>query len=193
LTPLDTFLVTGYTSSYGTKGTCTGYRLLGLTTCYDALLLKISPSFSVDYAIVYGAAGKDDQSSGAAFDSAGNAVVTGSVGEAPPYVVSSGNTTLGTINLAVGPYGNNTVGNPGFTLRNAPNGIVQTPSGSESYAGAQDVLLLKYGTSLPSSPSSTRFPIIYVEVLIAALLLLVAVLLLKRRRKTLKNGGLVQP
>jgi hypothetical protein len=142
---------------------------------------------------VYGAAGKDDQSSGAAFDSAGNAVVTGSVGEAPPYVVSSGNTTLGTINLAVGPYGNNTVGNPGFTLRNAPNGIVQTPSGSESYAGAQDVLLLKYGTSLPSSPSSTPFPIIYVEVLIAALLLLVAVLLLKRRRKTLKNGGLVQP
>jgi hypothetical protein len=186
-------LVTGYTSSYGAKGACSGPRLLGVPTCVDALLLRINPSLGVDYALVYGAAGKDDQSSGAAFDSVGNAIVAGYVGEAPPYIVNSGNTTLGTINLAVGPYGNNTLGNPGFTLRNAPNGMIQTASGSESYAGAQDVLMLKYGTSLPSSPSSTPFPIIYIEVLIAALVLLVAVLLLKRRRKTLKNAGPVQP
>jgi hypothetical protein len=186
-------LVTGYTSSYGTKGTCSGPRLLGISTCYDALILRINPSLGVDYALVYGAAGKDDQSSGAAFDSAGNAVITGSVGEAPPYIVNSGNTTLATINLSVGAYGNNTLGNPGFTLRNAPNGVIQTPSGSESYAGAQDVLLLKYGTSQPPNQPSTPFPTIYFEVLIAALLLLVAVLLWKRRRKTLKNSLPIQP
>lgn len=191
--PSGHILVTGYTSSYGTKGTCSGPRLLGVTTCYDALILRINSSLGVDYALVYGAAGKDDQSSGAAFDSAGNAVVAGFVGEAPPYTVDSGNSTLGTVTLSVGPYGNNTLGNPSFTLRNPPNGKIQTISGSESYAGAQDVLLLKYGTSLPSNPSSTPFPIIYIEVSIAAPLLVIAILLWKRHRKTVKNVGPVQP
>jgi hypothetical protein len=181
-------LVTGYTGSYGTMGTCPPPRWQGNPACYDALLLRVNPSWGIDYTLLYGVAGKDDAGGGVALDSAGNAVMVGSVGGTPPYTVSSGNNTLGTISLSVGPYGNSTLSNLGFTLRNPPNGILQTPTGSESYSGANDVLLIKYGTNvapsmLPTIPLSTM----YLGLLVAVILATLAILIWRRRRKTLTS------
>jgi hypothetical protein len=157
------------------------------------LLLRVNPSWGIDYTLVYGVAGKDDAGGGVALDSAGNAVMVGSVGGTPPYTVSSGNSTLGTISLSVGPYGNSTLSNLGFTLRNPPTGMLQTPSGSESYSGANDVLLIKYGTNLtpstPTIPLSTTYMVLLAVVILAVL----AILLWRRRRKTLTSIELSQP
>jgi hypothetical protein len=186
-------MVTGYTSSYGTMGTCPPPRWQGSPTCYDALLLRVNPSLGVDYTLVYGVVGKDDQGSGVALDSAGNAVMVGSVGGAPPYTVSSGNSSLGTVSLGVGPNGNSTLSNLSFTLRSPPNGMLQTPSGSESYAGARDVLLIKYGTNVPPSTPPIPLATMYMGLLVAVILALLVILLWRRRRKTLTSVEPLQP
>ncbi len=123
--------VTGYTWSFGAGGP-------------DVMLLKFNASGSLIWQKTWG--GSDyDYGYGVAVDSRGDALVAGFVSEAPPYTLgSSGNNTLGIPSF--------TLGTPNLSppLGPAPNdftptGIVQTPSGSTSYAGNADVFLFEYG------------------------------------------------
>jgi uncharacterized delta-60 repeat protein len=121
--------VTGYTFSYGTGSD-------------DVSLLKFNSTGSLLWQRTWGGIGSD-AGLGIAVDSSGNALVAGGVSEAPPYTLGTPSFTLGTPAFTPGVPAF-TLGTPTFTL-GTPKGTVQTPLGSQSYAGAPDQFLIKYG------------------------------------------------
>lgn len=132
--------VAGYTNAYGSMGTCS-YP----SVCTDVALIKVSSSGNLLSHVVYGAANVNDQAN-AVTDWFGNAIAVGFTGGAPPYQVTGGNDTLGTLSLYATTSVNNTVGDPGSTLLPVGGGAVYPTSGNETFAGVSDESLMEYGT-----------------------------------------------
>ena len=194
--PTGNILIVGYTSSYGTQGTCSGgIRWQGDTTCYNSLLMKITSTLAVNYTLVYGgAANHDNLGNGVALDSGANAIMTGTVEAPPPYTSTTGNNTFGIPTLPITPNGNNTLIDPAFVPAAPRNGMIQTVTGSETFAGKQDALLIKYGPTSANPPNITNqtnqslatiLTSFWLEIIVAAIsIFLVAGVLLKRRRRS---------
>ncbi len=147
----------------------------GCADCLEeGLLLKFDSSGSLLWGRTWNGSNSHDFGFGVAVDSSGNALVTGSVAEAPPYTLVSPKVTLATpAGTTSNPGGS--LGNPAFTLHTR-TGTVLPLSGSQSYAGSDDQFLMKYG--LP--PSSPLYPS---GVLLAALITTVTIALGTRRRR----------
>lgn len=130
--------VSGYTGGTGTAKN-------------DTFLLKIGSSCNLLWSKTWGSP-NDDYSYGVATDSAGAAVMTGSVGESPPYTFKTGNSSLSVPNFPT-TNANGTI-SPESVSVIASNGSLFIPVGSETYAGGSDLFILKYndGSQLPSIP-----------------------------------------
>ncbi len=168
--------IVGYTDSYGQGGTCFGH-FTG-NTCYDLFYAKLNSTGGLLTQFVYGGARGDDEANAIAFSSSGNAAIAGSVAEAGPYQLGSGNNTLGTTSFTISTFGNSTLGTAASTTQPL-SGSTATPSGSESYAGGTDALLLEYGT-MPSTTTSA--PLSPATILIATLLTIPLLIRQRRRR-----------
>ncbi len=144
--------VSGYTSGPGTY-------------MNDTILLKMSSSCNLLWSRTWGGS-NDDYGYGLAMDSAGAAIMTGSVGEGPPYTLNTANSTLGVPNFPIA-NSNGTISADSVSVITL-NGTVFTPVGNETYAGGSDLFLLKYsdGSSSPSIPS---FPPILVALAAACI------------------------
>ncbi len=151
--------VTGYTFSFGAG-------------IYDVLLLKFDSSGSLLWQKTWGGS-SNDVGYGVAVDFSGNALVAGSVSEAPPYTPGTPSGTLGTPIVTPG-VPRFILGIPTFML-GTPAGMVQTPPGSQSYAGGYDQFLIKCGLP-PTTLSSSG-------VLLAAFITTVSIALVTRRRR----------
>ncbi len=129
---LGNIFVTGSTASFG----------VGSPNTTDIFLLKLDLVGSLTWAKTLGGPGYD-AGSGIALDSSGQIVVSGSIGEAPPYAIGSGNSTLGVPALPVNDV-NGTVRFRSVSLLNS-GGTVGTPSGDRTYAGGGDLFVFEYG------------------------------------------------
>ncbi len=126
------------TGCSGTDLYCTnGYRS-------KILLLKFDSAGTLIFQQTIGGS-NSALGSGLALDSSGNPVVVGVVSEAPPYTVNSTtNKTLGTPTFQLSKIIGNNLGTPAFILADAA-GKTTAVTGSVSYAGGLDAVLLKYG------------------------------------------------
>ena len=121
--------VTGVTASFGAGGD-------------DVSLSKFDPSGALVWQKTWGGSGAD-YGNAIAVDLWGNVLVTGSVEEAPPYILGSSVNTPGMPSFALGSP-SFTLGSPNFQPL-TPTGTVETPSGNQSYSGSADEFLFKYG------------------------------------------------
>lgn len=131
-------VMVGNTNSYGWGGSC----FLGV--CTNLALVRVSSSGIVLSSLVLGAY-PSTVGYGVAADPYGMVTAVGYVNRAPPYSIGSGNSTTGTLSLAITTLGNSTLGTPAFRVSTVLNGVISNVSGSQSYAGGADILMLKYG------------------------------------------------
>ena len=132
----------------------------------DTFLLKIDPSCNLIWSNTWGGP-KDDFGRGVATDSAGAAIITGSVGEGPPYSLRVANSTLGAANFpAINATGT-------VYVQSVPNttraGSLFIPSGKETYAGGADLFILR--PSEPFTPASLP-PLTPIIIALATIILL---------------------
>lgn len=106
-------------------------------------LLKFDASGVLLWQLTYGG-GRDDVGAGVAVDAYGDPVVTGSVNESGPYTLGFANFTVGTAAFTRSNFSG--LNEQGFTPQ-TPQGTVETPSGSQSYAGRFDEFLFKSSSS----------------------------------------------
>jgi len=134
--PAGNIYITGATNSF-------------LSGNYDVFLLELSSAGSLLDQEIYGGSGVN-VGFGVVVGLAGSAFITGYVSEAPPYSYTSiGNDTLGTPTFSLGTLAF-TLGTPNAMLGTL-TGSIATPSGSETYAGRQDVFLTRYGPTTPTT------------------------------------------
>ncbi len=138
LDSLGNLEISGYTNSYGAGNTC------GPFLCYSMLLLKLDDSGNLLSNLVYGNATRSTELAGVA-DLFGLPVAVGSVDAAPPYQTYTGNNTLGDPSFIISSQGNSTLGLPTYPIADVNGGTMLTPSGSQTYAGSSDEVMLRYG------------------------------------------------
>ena len=120
----------------------------------EVFLLKVDPSGNLVWQKTWG--GPDaDNGNGIALDPSGNVLIAGDASLGPYSLGSSGNKTLGTPSFLLGSPAFTLV-TPNFTAR-TPGGIVQNVSGSQSWAGSVDELLLEYAQ--PATVSFQTSPV----------------------------------
>jgi beta-propeller repeat-containing protein len=115
----------------------------------DTFLLKMDPSCNLIWSETWGGP-NDDFGRGVATDSAGAAIMTGSVDEGPPYSLRVANSTLGMANFPAMNATGTIYGESAVNTTTA--GSLFTPSGKETYAGGADLFILR--PDEPFTPAS---------------------------------------
>ncbi len=132
--------IAGSTDSYGAGGTCNP----SICNYNDMLLLELDESGNILTQLVLGTTGMQE-SLAAVADSFGTMVAVGQVSSAPPYQTGTGNNTLANSSLTISSQGNSTLGQPSIRVTNTNGGSLITPSGSQTFAGSTDEIMLRYG------------------------------------------------
>lgn len=110
---------------------------------YDVIILTVDSAGNLVWQTTWGGPGREI-GNGIALDPSADPVVTGYVAELPPYLLGSGNNTLGTPAFSLG-IPSFTLDTPtSFTLGTHPGSLISA-SGSQIYAGMWDEFLIKYG------------------------------------------------
>ncbi len=133
----------GSTNSYGAGGFCGG----GLP-CDNIALVRVNSSGAFLSSLIFGDARFQSEGFGVAAEPLGSLVAVGLVSGPPPYYLGSGNSTLGTLSLETTSLGNSTLGTPSFAIKTVPNGVITSVTGSQTYAGNGDAVLLVYGNQV---------------------------------------------
>lgn len=125
--------------------------MLGTTYAYtagetDAFLLKMDPNDGLAWQKTWGGSGWD-AGGDVAIDFVGDAIVTGAVGTAPPYTLGNPPIFLG--DPAFGSAPSDLTGTTSSLSTQALTWTIQTPAGSETYAGSGEVFLFKYRAGPP--------------------------------------------
>ncbi len=170
----------GYASTAGSVSvTKTGMVLVsgatsiptGSTAANRALLLSVSSGGSLLSHDIWGTpmTNSADGATGVTSDASGNAILTGAVGEKPPYTLTTiANSSFGTpIYSVISQSGNTTNLNQPLIAHTDPFSI---PPGNEAYSGRIEVLLLKLNIA-PSS--ATLHTGVLLGLVLAPLLLVV--------------------
>jgi beta-propeller repeat-containing protein len=132
----------------------------------DTFLLKMDSSCNLIWSKTWGGP-KDDFGYGVATDSVGTVIMTGSVGEAPPYSLKVANSTLGAVNFPA----MNATGtiSAESAMHATPAGSLFIPSGKQTYAGGSELFILR--PDEPFTPASIP-PLTPVVIALATIFLL---------------------
>ncbi len=144
--------VSGYTSGPGSK-------------MNDTILLEMSSSCNLLWSGTWGGL-NDDYGYGIATDSTGAAIMTGSVGESPPYTFNTANSSLGIPNFPSS-NANGTISRESVSVTTL-SGSLFIPNGSETCAGSADLFILKYNDNFPS-PSFPAFTPLLIAIVTACI------------------------
>ncbi len=141
----------------------------GSTAANRVLLLSVSSGGSLLSHAIWGTpmTNSSDGGTGVTSDASGSAILTGAVGEKPPYSLTTiANSSFGTPSYSViSQSGSTTNLNQPLIAHTDPFSI---PSGNETYSGQTDVLLLKLniGSSSATLPTGVLLVLVLVPLLL---------------------------